>query len=48
MSTLKKKQNIKISRNQKRKKINRYLIFSTLTISISLLFPGGEQLDYNY
>ena len=48
MSALKKNQNIKISQKQKLKNLNRFLIFSILTISISLLFPGGEQLNYNY
>ena len=48
MSALRKKQKIKLSQKENRKKINRFLIFSLLTISISLLFPGGEQLDYNY
>ena len=48
MSALRKKQKIKLSQKENRKKINRFIIFSLLTISISLLFPGGEQLDYNY
>ena len=48
MSALRKKQKIKLSQKENRKKINRFLIFSLLAISISLLFPGGEQLDYNY
>ena len=48
MAALRKKEKIKLSQKEKTKKINRFIIFSILTISISLLFPGGEQLDYNY
>ena len=48
MSALNKKEKIKLSQKEKKKKINRFIIFSILTISISFLFPGGEQLDYNY
>ena len=48
MVALRKKEKIKLSQKEKTKKINRFIIFSILTISISLLFPGGEQLDYNY
>ena len=48
MVALRKKEKIKLSQKEKKKKINRFIIFSILTISISLLFPGGEQLDYNY
>lgn len=48
MSPLHNKRRAKLSRDQKKIITNRWLIFSGLVIAISLLFPGGKALEYNY
>ena len=48
MSPLNHKRIAKLSRDQKKILMNRWIILSTLVIAISFLFPGGKALEYNY
>ncbi|MEE2876762.1 MAG: HDIG domain-containing metalloprotein [Candidatus Neomarinimicrobiota bacterium] len=48
MTLLNRKRRSKLSNEQKRIQINRWLILTGLVIAISFLFPGGKALEYNY
>ncbi len=48
MSPLNHSRIAKLSRNQKKILINRWIILSSLVFAISFLFPGGKALEYNY
>ena len=48
MSPLNHRRIAKLSRDQKKILMNRWIILSTLVLAISFLFPGGKALEYNY